>query len=280
MSVNEREQAAVARWKPGQKWYHPLIAALVIRLGKFIMTSMNSLTIEELERFASLQDRQDRGLLTFSNHVALFDDPMLPPNFSLPRYEEIRWAATDAINFFGSPLKAWFFTCGKGVPIVRGAGMDQRGFHFLLDRLREGQWVHIFPEGGRTRDPLALMTHPFKSGIGRMIAETQPLALPYYHYGMHEVLPIGAKIPRRGKHVRLVFGQPIDCDEAYLRDTANKAGDPEMAGPPLWEALAARAYDALRELELAVHPAAQDSVSEGRRVGASSADKSAIDGPS
>ena len=258
MSISKREQDAVDRWKPGRKWYNHFVAAVVIRLSKFLMTTMNSLNIEGLEKFESLKHRQGRGLLTFSNHVSLFDDPILPPNFGLPRYEEIRWAATDAINFFGSPFLAWFFTSGKGVPIVRGAGLDQPGFHFLLDRLREGQWVHIFPEGGRTRHPLALMTHPFKSGIGRMMAETQPIALPYYHYGMHEILPIGSKVPRRGKAVRIVFGDPIDCDERYLQGIIRQAEGAELSGPDLWEALAARTYDALRHLELALHPSPRE----------------------
>jgi len=258
MSKSKREQKALARWKPGQKWYHPFVAAVVIRFSKFLMTTLNSLNIEGVEKFESLKHRQGRGLLTFSNHVSLFDDPILPPNFGLPRYEEIRWTATDAINFFGSPLMAWFFTTGKGVPIVRGAGLDQPGFHFLRDRLREGQWVHIFPEGGRTRHPLALMTHPFKPGIGRLMAETQPIALPFYHYGMHEVLPIGSKILRRGKAVRLVFGDPIDCDERYLQDVARQAEGAELSGPALWEALAARAYDTLRQMELLVHPSARE----------------------
>lgn len=256
MSRSKCELDAVARWKPGQKWYHPFMAGVIIRLCRFFMTTLNSLDIERLEQFEALKHRQGRGLLTFSNHVSLFDDPILPPNFDLPRYEEIRWAATDAVNFFGSPLVAWFFTSGKGVPIVRGAGLDQSGFHFLRDRLREGQWVHIFPEGGRTRHPMALMTHPFKSGVGRLMAETQPIALPYYHYGMHEILPIGSKIPRRGKAVRLIFGDPIDCDERYLQGITEQAEGAELSGPALWEALAARTYDTLRELELMVHPSA------------------------
>jgi hypothetical protein len=90
------------------------------------------------------------------------------------------------------------------------------------------------------------------------MAETQPIALPYYHYGMHEILPIGSKVPRRGKAVRIVFGDPIDCDERYLKDIAQQAQGAELSGPALWEALAARAYDALRQLELSVHPSARE----------------------
>jgi len=256
MSLEKREQAAVARWKPGRRWYHPLVAALVIRTSKFVMTSMNTLEIEGMERFEQLCQDRGRGLLTYSNHVSLFDDPILVSNFALPRYEEIRWTATDALNFFGSRPKAWLFTVGKGVPIVRGAGIQQAGFRFLRDRLAEGAWVQIFPEGGRTRDPQALMRDSFKAGIGRLMAEARPLVLPWYHYGMHEVLPVGAKLPRRGRTVRVVFGEPLDCDDAYVRRAAAEAGDPDLQGPPLWEALAAAAHDALRSLELQVHPAA------------------------
>jgi len=266
MSLEKREQAAVARWKPGRRWYHPLVAALVIRTSKFVMTRMNTLEIEGMERFEQLRQDRGRGLLTYSNHVSLFDDPILVSNFSLPRYEEIRWTATDAINFFGSRPMAWLFTVGKGVPIVRGAGINQLGFHFLRDRLAEGEWVQIFPEGGRTRNPQALMAESFKSGIGRLMAEARPLVLPWYHYGMHEVLPVGAKLPRRGHTVRVVFGEPLDCDDAYVRQKAALGGDPALSGPPLWEALAAAAHYALRRLELEVHPTAGRSAARPREA--------------
>jgi monolysocardiolipin acyltransferase len=257
MTENTREQAALARWRPGRRWYHPLMSVLVVRLSKFIMNGLNTMTIEGAERFEALAERGGRGLLTFSNHVSLFDDPLVVSNFSLPRYESIRWIAAEAINFFGSPLKAWVFTAGKAVPIVRGSGLEQPGLAFLEDRLGEGAWVHIFPEGGRTRDPRALMKQEFKSGIGRLMTEAQPIALPFYHYGMHEILPVGAKLPQRGKTVRVLVGDPIDCCDDFLHEVAASGGAPQVTGPPLWEALAQCAYDLLRELELTIHPAAR-----------------------
>jgi monolysocardiolipin acyltransferase len=258
MSESAREAAAVARWKPGKRWYHPFVAFLTIRLSRFIMRTMNSLEIEGAERFQALKQRQGRGLLTFSNHVAMFDDPILPSNFDLPPFDGLRWCAADALNFFGTAPKAWLFTVGKGVPIVRGSGLGQTGFGFLRDRLNEGDWVHIFPEGGRTRDPEGLMRLPFKAGVGRLMAEAHPIALPYYHHGMREVLPLGALRPRRGKVVRLAFGEPIDCDEAYVEAAAREAGLAEASGPQLWQALTDRAYEALRRMELEMHPAARD----------------------
>ena len=245
-----REERALRRWKPGVRWHHPAMAFAVIRLSRFIMGRMNRLEIEGGERFDELRDRGGRGLLTFSNHVSMFDDPLLPCNLGLPQYSKVRWVAADALNFFGSPWKAWLFTAGKAVPIVRGAGVDQPGLRYLLERLKEGEWVHIFPEGKRTRKPVGLMADELKSGIGMLMAEALPIALPFYHYGMHEVLPVGSLRPRRGKRVRLVFGEAIDCAE--LADG--------QAGKRVPSLMTKAALDALQALERRVHPDARKTL--------------------
>ncbi len=255
MPLSDLERRAVARWKPpADTLFNLMLARLVVGISRFVTTRMNSLTIEGMERFTSLQDRGS-GLLTFSNHVSLFDDPLLISNLTIGPYGDIRWVAADSLNFFGSPSKAFIFSRGKAVPIVRGGGLAQTGFTFLRDRLREGAWVHIFPEGGRTRDPRALLTTPFRPGIGRLIAESHPIGLPFYHYGMHRILPLGAKAPRRGHTVRLVFGDAIDYGEPAVREIAGH----QLAaagGPALWEALSEHACRALQALESAVHPEA------------------------
>ena len=68
-----------------------------------------------------------------------------------------------------------------------------------------GEWVHIFPEGGRTRRQEGRLKTPFKRGIGRLIDEAQPILLPFYHFGMHEVMPVGRWLPRIGKTVKVQF---------------------------------------------------------------------------
>lgn len=246
--ADARERRAVERWRPARRWYHPFLATLVISASTFITSKMNSLTIEGRDHYDEAIQRINRGLITYANHVSMLDDPLLISNLAPREYDRIRWVASDAVNFFGSAAKAWFFTAGKCVPLVRGAGIDQPGYFFLRDRLLDGDWVHIFPEGGRTRDPEALMSGSFKTSIGRLMDETRPLMLPYYHYGLHNVLPVGATFPLRANALRMVFGE--------LWDSGRELDAVRDSGSARWERLTGVAFQILRSLEREVNPAA------------------------
>lgn len=251
MALTRKEAKALARWRPAtNNLVNRTMAFICVNLSKFILTKMNSLEIQGVEKFEALKERAGRGLLTFSNHTGLFDDPLLPSNFPLGDYDEIRWVATDALNFFSTWPTAFVFSSGKGVPVARGAGFDQPGFDFLRDRLGEGHWVHIFPEGGRTRREDGRLKE-FKAGVGRLIAETNPIGLPFYHYGMHEVLPIGAKFPRWGKNVRLMFGDAIDFNKELVGQIAG-TDEATQRGPGLWDALTGYTHEVLSNLERVV----------------------------
>jgi monolysocardiolipin acyltransferase len=251
----EAERRAVERWRPGARWYHPAIARVVITTSLFVTRVMNRLDVEGREHLDAVQSRDGRGLLTFSNHVSLFDDPLLTSNFVHGSYKRIRWVGADALNFFGTPFKAWLFTAGKAAPIVRGGGIEQPGMHLLRDRLLAGDWVHMFPEGGRTRDPEGRLGAEFKPGIGWLIAEAHPITLPFYHHGMQRVLPVGSSRPRSGNRVRVVFGQPIDCTQEWTDEVcARRAGD-TTDGPRLWDSVAEELRDVLAGMERNIHPA-------------------------
>lgn len=263
MIHDEREARALARWRPGQRWYHPAMARLVITTSRFITHRMNRLDIMGRERLDGVRERGGRGLLTISNHVSLFDDPILVSSLVSGPYRTVRWIGADALNFFGSRWKAWLFTAGKSVPIVRGAGLEQPGMDFLRDRLHAGDWVHMFPEGGRTRDAQARMAQEFRSGIGWLIDETRPLVLPFYHYGMQMVLPVGANRPRGGNDISVLFGDVVDCDEAWISETVAGRAGKESTSPQRWDAIAAEMRERVGALERQLHPAFTAATADG-----------------
>jgi monolysocardiolipin acyltransferase len=235
-------------WSPHKYWHQPISRTIVVGLSRLFLRVFNKLNIEGKERFDALFDRGDRGLLTFGNHVSIIDDPSLFVLFGVIRWQDTRWVGADERNFFSNFVKGRIFTDGKGVPLVRGGGVGQRAMDFLSERLQAGEWIHLFPEGGRTRDPKVRLRSPFKLGIGRLIAEAKPIVLPFYHYGMHQILPVGARLPRVGHSVRLRFGEAVDTAAAH----------PEWFERPsdesLWREIADWSQGVLRNLELAVHP--------------------------
>jgi monolysocardiolipin acyltransferase len=224
--TSSEQSHAIRHWRPQDTWYKPAVCALVVQLSRWTMRGLNRLTFDGQDRWESAFAAADSGVLSFSNHVSLFDDPLLISNLGQTRYSQVRWIPADHLNFFGSWLKGLLFSCGKCVPIIRGGGLDQPGFTFLLERLRAGDWVHIFPEGGRTRESGARLRSPFKTGIGRLLVEAQPIAMPFYHRGMHEILPIGSRLPRWGNEVDVLFGEPTRIDEDWLHQLDMDSDDP------------------------------------------------------
>ena len=212
--------AAIQHWEPAPRLYKGPLCAAVVQLSRFVMRGLNSVDFEGRDRWDALFEegaRDGRGLLSMSNHTSLFDDPLLISNLGTTRYAEVRWIAADHYNFFRSALLGWIYSAGKCVPIIRGAGLDQPGFHFLEERLKAGEWVHIFPEGGRSRREAGRLQLPFKGGIAQLIAAAEPVIMPFYHVGMHSLLPIGARLPRVGRRVRVLFGEAEVADQAFFQ---------------------------------------------------------------
>ncbi len=59
----------------------------------------------------------------------------------------MRWVLSAHNICYSNRLYAAFFSYGKSIPVVRGAGIRQQGMQFCVDRLAGGQWAHIYPEG-------------------------------------------------------------------------------------------------------------------------------------
>lgn len=106
--------------------------------------------------------------------------------------------------------------------------LSQQAMDFLIERLREGQWVHMFPEG---KVNMSMERLRFKWGVGRLVYESPicPIVLPFYHIGMDSILPSRFPyIPRVGKTVTVVVGEPMDFKE-LVSEMKEQQEDPTKA---------------------------------------------------
>ena len=100
-------------WTTHDHWYKRMLCGLVVKSSKFIMQTMNTVEFENSDEWNELTQQRDRGLLSFSNHVSYFDDPLLISNLGTTAYRQVRWIAADRKNFFGTALKGFIFSAGK-----------------------------------------------------------------------------------------------------------------------------------------------------------------------
>ena len=110
---------------------------------------------QQSSSWSSQQQPQQRGLLTVSNHRSLFDDPgilscLLPLPIAIQPHHQ-RWGICSQEYCFNDALPSFikgYIGAGQVLPISRGSGINQQ---LLLDfgrHLANGEWCHVFPEGG------------------------------------------------------------------------------------------------------------------------------------
>ncbi|KAJ7977936.1 Tafazzin family protein [Quillaja saponaria] len=201
---------------------------------------------------ALLHRPKDRPLLTVSNHVASVDDPFVTASLLPPRVlfdaQNLRWTLCASDRCFKNPITSTFFKTVKVLPVSRGDGIYQKGMDMAISKLNRGGWVHIFPEGSRSRDGGKTMGSS-KRGVGRLIldADNIPMVVPFVHTGMQEIMPVGASIPRIGKTVTVIIGDPIHFDDLLNTEEAR-----HVSRGKLYDAVASRIGNRLQELKVQV----------------------------
>ncbi|KAJ8752475.1 hypothetical protein K2173_004763 [Erythroxylum novogranatense] len=233
---------------------------LIGNMCHVFMNGLNSVQVYGVEKLyeALLRRPENKPLLTVSNHVASVDDPfviasLLPPRVLLDA-QNIRWTLCASDRCFKNPVTSTFFRCVKVLPVARGDGIYQKGMDMAIAKLNSGGWVHIFPEGSRSRDGGKTMGSA-KRGVGRLVldADTLPIVVPFVHTGMQEIMPIGANFPRIGKTVTVLVGDPIHLDDLLDEEAAKR-----ISRGHLYDAVASRIGQRLHELKIQVEKLAYE----------------------
>jgi 1-acyl-sn-glycerol-3-phosphate acyltransferase len=145
------------------------------------------------------------GVLIAANHASYLDIPIL--GSAIPR----RACFLGRMDLFSGPVAAVMRYLGW-IPIRRER-VDRKGFDEAIRRLRDGEAVVIYPEGGRSEDGQLRQGKP---GIALLLAASGCPVIPALLEGTYEALPPGARWIRL-RPIRVTFGPPMDFS-ARLRD--------------------------------------------------------------
>ena len=234
------------------------VLSAVALFSKFILDVVNTTTATNRDAFerAISTRNPDRGLITVCNHVSTFDDPgmlssLIPWSFfaSEPRHRGVRWTlCTDEICA-KNKTREDFFLCGKALAIKRGGGVDQPAMRTAAKLVRDGDWVHIFPEGRVSRDgEIGRM----RWGLAKLLCDVElsggktPDILPFVHSGMNQVKAYGKWGLGVGKRVHVTVGEPLDVSD--LTAKCRRCEKNAKARDALYASIMARVEESLRDL--------------------------------
>ena len=232
------------------------VLGTVSGFGKIWLQIFNTFNVENHETLlrCTLERHQGDGLITVSNHASTLDDPfvisaLLPWHvfYRESKYQKVRWSMCAKSVCFKNKVLEDFFRNGKVMPIGRGEGFDQPIVSRMAERLVAGDWVHVFPEGKVVQHG---SIERLKWGTAKLLCECEaagnvPKVLPFYHYGMAGVMGQGSWLPRVGKQVYIVVGEPLDMSDLTKR--CNKKDESQEA---LFSQIMQRIEENLKKLEL------------------------------
>lgn len=150
-----------------------------------------------------------------SNHASFLDPPLV--GAAVRRH--VNFLARDTlfpIPLLGRCLRAW-----EVVPVDRDGG-GAAGLKGILDRLRKGGAILLFPEGTRSPDG---RLQAARSGIGLVAAKSTASVVPVRVFGSHEAMGRGVSWPRP-RRVVVKFGPAMQFER--LRAEAQTCPKPRL----------------------------------------------------
>jgi len=139
------------------------------------------------------------GYIVASNHASLLDPPIV--GLYLPR--QVGFFARRTLWKPG--LASWWLTGVGTIPVDRDGGTDVTAIKRVLQTLKAGKVVILFPEGTRSPDG---QLQPPKAGVGLIACRSQVPVVPARIFGSDEAFGRGGKL-RLGTPVSVAYGRPL-----------------------------------------------------------------------
>lgn len=141
--------------------------------------------------------------LIAANHASHLDPPLVGCQIA----RQMRFFARKTL--WSNRVFSWWLDRVESIAVDRESG-DVGAIRKVLQALKEERAIVLFPEGTRTLD--GHLQKP-KAGVGLMACKTGAPVVPCRVYGSYEAFGKGAKLPRFGTPVTIVFGAPIPATE-------------------------------------------------------------------
>ena len=168
------------------------------------------------------------SVILAANHASFLDPPLVGSGLK----RDINYLARKSL--FRYPGLGWILRTVNAVPVDRDGG-GAAGLRAIMERLRAGGAIILFPEGTRTRDG---KLQPARSGIGLTVIKSNAPVVPVRVFGTYKAWGRGVGFPRPHR-VSVKYGQPLDfaalrseaksCSKDRLKEIYQQIADEIMA---------------------------------------------------
>lgn len=141
------------------------------------------------------------GVIVAANHSSYFD----PPVIGVALRRQATYMAREGL--FKIPLVKTF-VAAFSFPVKRGRPRPST-IKEALRRLKKGELIVMFPEGGRSKDG---NLSDAKRGIGLIATMSKAPVVPALIRGTEKAFPVGARLIRPAK-IKVIFGKPLIIGE-------------------------------------------------------------------
>lgn len=162
-------------------------------LSQYYLTTYHHFRVEGADKIPV-----QGGAIFASNHASFFD----PPAMAVATSRTLTFLARKTL--FKNPLFGGAIRSLNAIPVDQ-ENPDMTGLKNIIQQLRKGEMVVLFPEGSRTWDG---ELQPAQPGIGLVIEKSGVPVVPARLFGMHEAWPRGSA-PNPFQSVQLVIGSPF-----------------------------------------------------------------------
>ncbi|TBH20154.1 lysophospholipid acyltransferase family protein [Thermus thermamylovorans] len=143
-------------------------------------------------------------IILASNHLSILDPIAIGAGVRRP----VSFLAR--ADVFRLPLLSWLLPRLYAIPVERGQS-DLSAIKSAIRALEKGMAFGIFPEGTRSRTG---KLGPFKTGMAAIALRTGSPVVPVAIVGADQTWPVGRKLFRLRRPIRVIYGKPIPVPRA------------------------------------------------------------------